>query len=124
MFSASRRRSVYPFPRRSQSLHLFFQARRLFFELLPALYDDVCLDTFGQCDATLSMLNDHPDIACHVQKLVIRFASTSNKPDIRSFRVSSLVQTLAPKLDALNTFVWDAEEVPQCDDMWFALRMS
>ncbi|KIM69284.1 hypothetical protein SCLCIDRAFT_13355 [Scleroderma citrinum Foug A] len=105
-------------------LSLASSARRLFFGLLPALYGDVCFDTFGQCEATLFMLNQHPDVARHVQKLVIRFASTSSKSDARSVRVSNLVRTLAPKLDALNTFVWDAEEIPQCDDMWFALQMS
>ncbi|KAL4078558.1 hypothetical protein V8B97DRAFT_1865841 [Scleroderma yunnanense] len=105
---------------------LALSARRLFHGLLPTLYDDVCLDTFEQCEATLSMLHQHPGVARHIQKLVIRFASTSNKytSDLRSFQVSNLVRALAPELDALHTFIWDADEMPQCDDMWFALRMS
>lgn len=100
---------------------IFSQTRCLFLGLLPALYDNVVLDTFDQCEATLSMLNQRPDVARHIQKLVIRFASTLTK---HSFRVSDLVRTLAPKLDGLNTFIWDAEEMPQCDEMWFALQMS
>ncbi|KAI6046126.1 hypothetical protein EDC04DRAFT_2632102 [Pisolithus marmoratus] len=94
----------------------------LLFGLLPALYDDVHLDTLEQCGATLAMLNREPNIARHIQKLTIRFPSSSSHSN--GFLISHLLRTLAPKLDALHTFIWDAEELPQCDDMWFALRMS
>ncbi|KIJ68133.1 hypothetical protein HYDPIDRAFT_148467 [Hydnomerulius pinastri MD-312] len=72
------------------------------------------------------MLLRRPSIARHVQKLVIRFSPSSRRHslDLNGYVISNLVQRLASKLDALNTFIWDAEEIPQCDDIWFALRMS
>lgn len=102
------------------------QSEHLFLSLCSALYDDVKLDSAEQCEATLSMLDCRPEIARHVQKLYIRFSPSSSKHslDLNGYIVSNLVQRVAPRLDALNTFVWDAEEIPQCDDMWFALRMS
>ncbi|KAG6336620.1 hypothetical protein ID866_2459 [Astraeus odoratus] len=102
------------------------QGKHLFFGLLPALYDDVRLDTSEQCEATLSMLNKRPEVARHLQKLVVRFSPASgrhSRMDTNNF-VASLVRRLAPKLDALNTFIWDAEEMPHSDDVWFALQMS
>ncbi|KAI6169332.1 hypothetical protein EDD17DRAFT_1464528 [Pisolithus thermaeus] len=97
------------------------QGNGLLFSLLPAVYNDVCLDSLEQCEATLAMLNREPSIARHIQKLTVRFTSS---PHSGGFLISDLLRTLAPKLDALHTFIWDAEEIPQCDDMWFALRMS
>ncbi|KAF9227209.1 hypothetical protein BS17DRAFT_793737 [Gyrodon lividus] len=107
-------------------LQLALSSKYLFLSLCPALYSDVQLDNAEQCYATLSMLNHHPDIARHVQKLVIRFSANSpiHSQDLIGCMVSSWVQRLASNLDALHTFIWDAEEIPQCDDMWFALRMS
>lgn len=72
------------------------------------------------------MLCSRPDIARHVQKLHIRFSSsrTTYLADINGIAISQLLRELAPKLDALHTFIWDADEIPQCDEMWFALRMS
>lgn len=93
----------------------------LLFSLLPAVYDDVCLDSLVQCEATLAMLNREPSIARHIQTLTVRF---SGSPHAGGLLISDLLRTLAPKLDALHTFIWDAEEIPQCDDMWLALRMS
>jgi hypothetical protein len=40
--------------------------------------------------------------------------------------VSAAVRVLAAskKLDALVKFIWDTDEVPLHEDMWFALRMG
>jgi hypothetical protein len=71
------------------------------------------------------MLHSRPNIARHIQKLYIRFSSSSDYMlDINGIAISALLRELAPKLDVLHTFIWDADEIPQCDDMWFALRMS
>jgi hypothetical protein len=72
------------------------------------------------------MLIRRPDIARHVQKLLVRFATGPKvySIDYNGYMVSSLVHRLAHNLDALHTFVWDADETPQRDDMWLALRMS
>ena len=73
------------------------------------------------------MLYSRPDIARHVQKLQIRFSSsrpTFLVADVNGITISRLLRELASKLDALHTFIWDADEIPHCDDMWFALRMS
>ncbi|KAG8214059.1 hypothetical protein J3R82DRAFT_10816 [Butyriboletus roseoflavus] len=79
-----------------------------------------------QCHSTLTMLNKHPDIARHVQKLLVRFSAypRARSIDTNSYIVSSLVQYLAHTLDAIHTFIWDADEIPQRDGMWFALRIS
>lgn len=72
------------------------------------------------------MLNHRPDIARHVQKLLVRFSTAPNARliDYNGYIVSALVQRLAHTLDALHTFIWDADEIPQRDDMWFTLRIS
>jgi hypothetical protein len=72
------------------------------------------------------MLNHRPDIARHVQKLLVRFSTghRARSIDHDGFMVSSLVHRLAHTLDALHTFIWDADEIPQRDEMWFALRIS
>lgn len=72
------------------------------------------------------MLIRRPDIARHVQKLLVRFATGPKvySIDYNGYMVSSLVHRLAHNLDALHIFVWDADETPQRDDMWLALRMS
>lgn len=103
-------------------LNFALAGKSLFFGLLPAVYDDVRLDTLEQCKATLAMLNRDPSIARHIQKLTVRFPSSASHSG--GFPISVLLRTLAPKLDALHTFIWDAGEIPQCDDMWFALRIS
>ncbi|EGO25734.1 hypothetical protein SERLADRAFT_408008 [Serpula lacrymans var. lacrymans S7.9] len=79
------------------------------------------------CVNTLAMLFRRPDIARHVQKLFIRFdhvRSPGESEVVDGYLISSAVRKAAAKLDALNTFVWDGNEGPPFDDMWFALRMS
>ena len=72
------------------------------------------------------MLLRRPDIARHVQKLLLRFSTgpRARSSDYNGYMVSSLAYCLAHTLDALHTFIWDADEIPERDDMWFALRMS
>lgn len=40
------------------------------------------------------------------------------------YAVSSAVRGAARRLEVLRCFVWDGEELPPYDDMWFALRVS
>lgn len=40
------------------------------------------------------------------------------------YAVSSAVRRTARHLEVLRSFVWDGEELPPYDDMWFALRIS
>ena len=40
------------------------------------------------------------------------------------YAVSSVVRRAARRLEVLSCFVWDGEELPPYDDMWFALRIS
>ena len=40
------------------------------------------------------------------------------------YAVSSAVRRAARRLEVLNYFMWDGEELPPYDDMWFALRIS
>ncbi|KAF8134522.1 hypothetical protein EV363DRAFT_1160578 [Boletus edulis] len=107
-------------------LRLALSSKHLFLGLCPILYSDVQLVDLEQCYSTLTMLNHRPDIARHVQKLLVRFSTAHSTPSVEhdGYRVSSLVHSLAHSLDALHTFVWDAEEIPRRDDMWFALRLS
>lgn len=71
------------------------------------------------------MLANRGDIARHVQKLVVRpdGGKKYGAYPVSGVAVSAAVSRAAWKLDALNTFVWDGEEMPPCDDVWFELRM-
>lgn len=113
-------------PSRTDILNLALSSKHLFTSTCPVLYAHVHLGTAEQCQRTLSMLRSRPDVARHIQKLYIRFSSASSDymVDVNGIAISALLRELAPKLDALHTFIWDADEIPQCDDMWFALRMS
>jgi hypothetical protein len=70
------------------------------------------------------MLFRRPDIARHVIRLVVR-PDKGRKLYIRTeeLLVSAAIRKVAVRLDAMSTFIWDGEEIPCCDDMWFALRM-
>ena len=91
------------------------QSKYIFTGVVPCLYEIVVLVGVEQCIQTLEMLFRHPDIARHVRKLVVR--TGTNGSDI-----SSVVRKVALRFDALNTFEWDGEEMPE-EDIWFALRM-
>jgi len=75
------------------------------------------------------MLSRHSEIARHVQKLVIR-PDHAEQSRFRQYApadgsvISTIIKQIAVRLDALHTFVWDAEDLPPDDDMWFTLRIS
>lgn len=74
---------------------------------------------------TLTMLANRGDIARHVRKLVVRpdGGKKYGAYPASGVAVSAAVKKAARKLDALNTFVWDGDEMPACDEMWLQLRM-
>jgi hypothetical protein len=86
------------------------------------------------------MLYARPERARHVRSLSVcpdsltagrgsgaSSASASSRwgrhalPD--AYAVSSAVLKVARHFDVLRCFVWDGEELPPYDDMWFALRI-
>ncbi|KAF9237570.1 hypothetical protein BU15DRAFT_88718 [Melanogaster broomeanus] len=85
------------------------QSASLFLCFMNLLSHDTGTQKRKQCNATLSMLCLRPDIARHVRKLVIRFSDSGSLDDgwTHSTHSSGI-----------------AEEIPQCDSMWFALRIS
>jgi len=73
------------------------------------------------------MLARHIDIARHVRELTIRLQpkhaalSTSDRQAV----CTAVVNVASSKaLDALCKFVWDADELPFDEDVWFALRVG
>lgn len=92
---------------------------------IPALYTSVTLHDAQQCIRTLDMLARRADIARHVQKLVLRPNACGNedKHQESAHAVCMALLGAAGRLDALNTFIWDGEEMPVCDEVWFELRM-
>jgi hypothetical protein len=82
------------------------------------------------------MLYARPDRARHVRSLSVcpdtlsarRGTGPSSSRWGRSalpdaYAVSSAVLGVARHLEVLRYFVWDGEELPPYDDMWFALRI-
>ena len=82
------------------------------------------------------MLYQHPEIARHVQELVVRQEGShevsknmESSAVRRSFYagpscVCVAVKRVATKLDALQSFVWGGEDYPWDDDIWLVLRQS
>jgi hypothetical protein len=74
------------------------------------------------------MLQRQPEIARHVRELVVR--PHTNKKIRQGTAVSALASAAVRdtaatmRLDALKKFVWDGEERPYYEGMWFALRMG
>jgi hypothetical protein len=74
------------------------------------------------------MLARRTDIARHVRELTLRLQSkhtptmTTNDREAASAAVIEIASSMA--LDALRKFVWDADELPFHEDMWFALRVG
>jgi len=74
------------------------------------------------------MLQSRADIARHVRELVVRPRATSQARHgtavsaMASAAVRDAAATL--RMDALKKFVWDGEEKPYHEDMWFALRIG
>ncbi|EIW83192.1 hypothetical protein CONPUDRAFT_89162 [Coniophora puteana RWD-64-598 SS2] len=109
----------------SDVFHLSISSTLLFANLYSALYAYVHLNSVTQCTSTLAMLCRRPDIARHVRKLFISLgheSSTGQIGLIDGYNVSSHLIKAARTLDALNTFVWDGDEIPPYDDVWWALR--
>jgi hypothetical protein len=115
-----------------------FQSPRIADALTPALYSRIVLRGPAQCVHTLDMLYARPDRARHVRSLSVcpdtlsarrvRSGSSSSSRWGRSalpdaYAVSSAVLSVARQLEVLRYFVWDGEELPPYDDMWFALRI-
>ena len=100
----------------------------IYFYVAPVLYESVALKDLEQCTRTLWMLSRRPNIARHVRKLLIRLRSSSDcgQGVALSLLASAAVRDAAATqhLDALTTFIWDADEKPYHEDMWFALRMG
>lgn len=121
----------------SEILHLYLTSSRIADALTPALYSRIALRGPAQCIHTLDMLYARPDRARHVRSLSVcpdtfsarRGAGSSSSsrwgrsalPD--AYAVSSAVLGVARHLEVLQYFVWDGEELPPYDDMWFALRI-
>lgn len=117
------------------------QSSRIADALTPALYSRVVLRGPAQCIHTLDMLYARPERARHVRSLsvcpdsllagrgtgALSSSSSASKwgrsalPD--AYAVSSAVLSVARHLEVLRCFVWDGEELPPYDDMWFALRI-
>ena len=103
---------------------------------ISALYHTVELNETVQCCITLDMLDKHPNIARHVQKLVLRHGGGLKSPQSvnssahRGFSypgpsyVCAAVKRAARRLDALRSFVWGGEDYPWDDDIWHILRKS
>jgi len=130
-------------PRRAALHHT--QSSRIADALTPALYSRIVLRGPAQCIHTLDMLYARPERARHVRSLSVcpdslsaagrgtgaggsfSSAAASSRwgrgalPD--AYAVSSAVLGVARHLEVLRCFVWDGEELPPYDDMWFALRI-
>lgn len=101
--------------------------------MVGLLYASVELCQADHCVDTLGMLAKHPEIARHVQRLVVKPGSPPRSflglrkaggLFLDEYRVANAVKAVAPRLDALGVFVWAGEECPMVDDMWRALRMQ
>ncbi|KAG6840685.1 hypothetical protein C0991_005044 [Blastosporella zonata] len=92
------------------------------------LYETVTLNDVEQCTNTLRMLTRRPLLARHVRQLIVR--PRMDKACGQGVSVSLMASTavrdaaVTMRLDALSKFIWDADEKPYHEDMWFALRMG
>ncbi|KAG6850443.1 hypothetical protein H0H93_013315 [Arthromyces matolae] len=113
---------------RGDVLSLALTSSYIYSHVACVLYESVTLKNVEQCNHTLSMLSEKPEIACHVRSLYIRPRSTSDcKHGVAvSLLASAAVRDAAAtqRLEALTKFIWDADEKPYHEDMWFALRMG
>ncbi|TFK44191.1 hypothetical protein BDQ12DRAFT_620074 [Crucibulum laeve] len=109
-------------------LHFALTSNYVFSHISSVLYETVVLESVEQCSYTLGMLARRHGIARHVRELVVRphgktkTGIASVERDIVSAAVMKVAGSLC--LDALVKFVWDADEIPYHEDMWFALRMG
>ncbi|EIN11423.1 hypothetical protein PUNSTDRAFT_98525 [Punctularia strigosozonata HHB-11173 SS5] len=91
-----------------------------------ALYRDVVLNTYEQCVETLRMLSRKPlSVARHVRSLEVHPHGRSAKYVYHhAHNVAAALEHLVRRLDALQSFVWEAEEGPPSQSLWLALRLS
>ncbi|KAG6917236.1 hypothetical protein DXG01_003350 [Tephrocybe rancida] len=113
---------------RTDVLNLCLTCSYIFSHVASVLYETVILNDVEQCTRTLWMLSGRPLLARHVQELIVRPRSSG---DCRQGLAVSLLASAAvrdaavtQRLDALSKFIWDADEKPYHDDMWFALRVG
>ncbi|GLB45091.1 hypothetical protein LshimejAT787_1901690 [Lyophyllum shimeji] len=113
---------------RADVLNLCLTSSYIYSHVAPMLYESVVLNNLEQCTRTLGMLQRRPDVARHVRELCVRPQSNSESRHgvAVSLIASAAVRELAAaqRLDALAKFVWDGDEKPYHEDMWFALRMG
>ncbi|KAI0058697.1 hypothetical protein BV25DRAFT_1890725 [Artomyces pyxidatus] len=116
----------------AQVLPLSLTSKRIFQDLIPALYANITLRDAPQCVHTLDMLFAHPDRARHIRTLCVRPDAQEGPPRRPvwgrkvlqdGYSVSAAVRRTAMYLEVLRSFIWDGEELPPYDDMWFALRV-
>ncbi|KAG6861904.1 hypothetical protein C0995_009854 [Termitomyces sp. Mi166 len=113
---------------RADVLSLCLTSSHTYFHVASVLYESVTLRDLEQCTRTLRMLSQRPGIARHVRELSIELRSSCDyKQGVAvSLLASAAVRDAAAThcLDALTKFIWDADEKPYHEDMWFALRMG
>ncbi|KAF8971198.1 hypothetical protein BDZ97DRAFT_1788255 [Flammula alnicola] len=111
---------------RQDLLNFCLTSNYVFSNVSSVLYETVVLESVEQCRLTLGMLSRNNGIARHVRHLVIRPQArhrtyfTLDHNAAASAAVRETVGSMC--LDALVRFIWDADELPYHDDMWFALR--
>ncbi|KII92598.1 hypothetical protein PLICRDRAFT_172671 [Plicaturopsis crispa FD-325 SS-3] len=111
---------------RAEMSDLTLTCSRIMASVVPLLYASVVVSGGEQASATLGMLARRPDVARHVTRLAVRTCKDQKRcfGQCDGYVASAAVRQAARHMDALNTFMWDGEEAPPYDDMWFALRMS
>lgn len=104
----------------------YAQSKHFMLNVQPELYSTVTLSSARQCVSTLGMLFRRADLARHVRKLIVRPDREQHRAhEDRKAAVAAVIELAASqRLDALQAFDWDAEEMPPDDDLWFALRMG
>ncbi|KAK2464327.1 hypothetical protein APHAL10511_003784 [Amanita phalloides] len=113
---------------RHDLLNFCLASNYVFTNASAILYESVTLNCIEQCSSTLAMLYRRPDISRHTRRLYIRPQTKwrGSLTALENNNVSAAVRSLAAskRLDALVRFVWDADEMPLNEDMWFALRVG
>lgn len=105
------------------------QSRVIYPKVLATLYASVKLHGAAQCQDTLAMLKDTPDVARHVQELEVhpdyisdsRIAGYEESAE-RCAKVSQLIAETAKSMDALKRFTWNALAALPHESMWSELR--
>ncbi|KAI0358361.1 hypothetical protein OH77DRAFT_1518410 [Trametes cingulata] len=114
---------------RSDVLQLSQVSSTLYTKVVPALYADVDLHGAEQCERTLGMIAQYPQVARHVRRLTVHPEHELDPRPRDQYRawdnagvVSRCVMRAARNLDALVHFEWDGEDMLPDDRMWAELR--